>query len=50
MFVLPGLYFNILFSFLNQLFYVTSASWVISDNRRRDFLYVVADLDVFQIL
>ena len=29
--------------FLNQLFYVASPSWVISDNRRKDFLYVFVD-------
>ena len=36
--------------FLCQLFYVASTSWVISDNRRKDFLYAFADLCVFQIL
>ena len=36
------------FFFLFLLFYV--ASWVISNIRRRGFLYVVVDLGVFQIL
>ena len=35
---------------LNQLFYVASTSWVTSDNRRKEFSYVFADLGVFQIL
>ena len=30
--------------FLNQVFHVALSSWVISDNRRKDFLYVFADL------
>ena len=35
---------------LNQLFYVASTSWVTSDKTGKDFLYVFADLGVFQIL
>ena len=41
---------NLSFFFPYLLFYVALTSWVISDVRRRCFLYVVVDLGLFQIL